>query len=173
MQYGHRAMQFLVGPGGLLTDLRVRVTATIRSLSSNRSSGKAAKGLGNTVAISVASEAMGHIFESEKFRVANWAGRLVELANEVLARGLLEGATAVIDGAPEPTEWWVEWVSVGDNNMCATCDSEGSIGFRPLSSLSTVPGGSTECRAKCRCVLVLWTKDEVSGGTAFRLGPLE
>lgn len=173
MQYGDRAMQFLRGPGGLLADLRARVGATVASLTANRAAGRAPRGLDSLVSVTVAAEAMTHVFDSEEFRIANWAGRLVELANEMLSSGVLEGSTVVRDGAPQPVEWWVEWVSVGDKHMCTTCDAEGAIGFRPLSTLTTVPGGNTECRARCRCVLVLWTKDEIQGGQAVRLGPLE
>jgi hypothetical protein len=170
--YRERAMAWLRDSGGMLADLRARVQVTINALVAQRARGaKADPRLGATVGADVAADAMFGAYAAEQHRIANWSGRLVEVANATLAAGVLEASTSVVDGAPRPTEWWVEWVHVGDRAMCATCTVEGQQGFRPLSQLPTVPGGDTECRARCRCVLVLWTRDEVERGSAQRLGP--
>jgi hypothetical protein len=170
--YGERAMAYLREPGGLVADLRVRVSLTIQSLVAERGKYNPPESLNGMVGVDVAADAMQGAFEAEQYRITNWSGRLVEVANAAAARGLLEAGTAVIDGGPQPTEWFVEWVHVGDRAMCATCTTEGDQGFRPLSSLTTVPGGDTECRARCRCVLVMWTRAEIEGGQAVRIGPV-
>ena len=170
--YGERAMSYLRDPGGLVADLRVRVSLTIQSLVAERGKYNPPESLNGMVGVDVAADAMHGAFASEEYRITNWSGRLVEVTNAAVARGLLEASTAVVDGGPQPTEWFVEWVHVGDRAMCATCTTEGQQGFRPLSSLTTVPGGDTECRARCRCVLVMWTRAEVEGGNAVRIGPV-
>jgi hypothetical protein len=172
-QYGARAMQYLAQPSGLLSDLRARAQATINSLVALRakSPGTAPANLDAEVSVAVASEAMEGAFVAQHHRVKSWSGRLVELANATLAQGLLEGSSSVVDGKLTAAEWMVEWVHVGDGAMCATCEDQGSRGFVPLSSLPTVPGGDTECRGNCRCVLVMWTKQEVETGNAIEIGP--
>ena len=70
------------------------------------------------------------------------------------------------------TRWFVEWVSEMDKRTCAVCAAEGDKDIRPLESLTVEPGGDTDCGAMCRCVLVLWTEEEVRRGRAERIGPL-
>ncbi len=112
------------------------------------------------------------IFDSNEFRISNWSGRLVDLANEVLSEGMKEGSGVEVvgqDGQKKTINWYFEWVSVGDNAMCGTCENEGKQDFRPVSTMRIQPGGATECRARCRCVVVFWREDEVRGGSAVRL----
>ena len=174
IQYGNRAMQFLLTDGGMMADLRTRLLATVDALVSRagpagRAAQRAPAGLGPDATSSEASEAADSAFAAQEHRIDNWSGRLVELASATLVAGVLEAGTGVVDGRVQPLEWMVEWVSVGDKRMCATCTTEGDAGFRPLVSLNTVPGGDTQCRARCRCVLVLWTRKEVDKGTAVPL----
>lgn len=170
-QYGNRAMQFLAEPNGMLSDLRARLLATIQALTvrSDRAAQHAPANLDAFVSVEEAVGAADGAFVAQHHRVKNWSGRLVELGNTMLVAGMLEASTVLEAGRPTPAEWMVEWVHAGDKNMCATCTIEGSAGFRPLSSLSTRPGGDTECRGKCRCVLVLWTRSEVDRGVAVPL----
>ena len=173
-QYGERAMQFLVDPGGLLADLRARVQVTVNAMVAQRARApgkRAPAGLNAEVSVGVAADAMDGAFVAEQHRVKAWSGRLVELANATLAAGMLEGSSAVVGGRLVPTEWYAEWVHVGDGNMCSTCEDQGSRGIVPLSTFPTVPGGATECRGNCRCVLVMWTAEEVAQSQAVEIGP--
>jgi hypothetical protein len=178
-QYGARAMEWLVQEGGMLADLRTRLTAIVDALVSRsgpagRAAHRAPEGLGPDASPGEAADAAGGAFDAEQHRVDNWSGRLVELATATFVAGMLQGGTVLEQGKPTPVEWWCEWVHVGDSRMCTTCEDQGAAGFRPLTSLPTVPGGDTECRARCRCVLVLWTRPEVEAGTAVPLsGRLE
>lgn len=177
-QYGERAMQYLQTDGGMLADLRTRLLATIdalvsRSGQAGRAAQHAPEGLGPDATTGEAADAAASAFDAQEHRIDNWSGRLVELASATLVAGMLAGGTSLEpgpDGArPTPAEWMVDWVAVGDKRMCETCTIEGDAGFRPLSSLTTVPGGDTRCMARCRCVLVLWTRKEVDAGTAVPL----
>lgn len=171
--YGERAMGFLVAPEGLVGTLRaemaVNVAAFTRSLAAPyvraaQSDIDLESGIAKVLAGFMAS------WWTNEHRVENWSGRLVELATQMLVDGTEEAST-VVD--PEEglmkTEWWAAWEAIGDEQTCATCDREAAAGFRPLSSFTTTPGGDTECRARCRCVTVLWRKEEVQDGTAVRL----
>lgn len=176
-QYGDRAIRYLCESGGMLNDLRARLAVTVSALTVRSrpvdvemASQKAPKNIDPESDEDTAFAAMAAAFVALKHRIKNWAGRLVELANQTMREGFLAGGTiAGATGEPEPVEWWAEWVSVGDNHMCQTCGDLGSDGFVLLSSLPTVPGGDTECGARCRCVLVLWTRAEVQAGRAVPL----
>ncbi len=118
--------------------------------------------------------AVRQVYDSNQFRIANWQGRLVELANQVVSDGM-EGHAQHTDEqgiTTEPQEWWAEWVSVGDESRCGTCRIEGTEGFRKLSQITRRPGGDTQCRGRCRCVLVFWLASEVASGKAERLSNL-
>jgi hypothetical protein len=110
--------------------------------------------------------------ESQAYRVDNWSGKLVELANRVFVDGLQEQANAENanpfrePGTP-PAQWYGEWVAVGDNRTCQVCRSLGAKGIVPLSTIPTVPGSpSTQCGARCRCVIVTWSAAQVASGEA-------
>lgn len=172
--YGSRAhgeaMGFLVDEKGLITTLRADLQALMLQLAS-RPTGRSEAD--DTAVEGATAAAM--IVDSNEYRIDNWGGRLVLYANQRAEEGLRENATVAGEdgGTPTDTEWMVEWCAVGDKNMCATCEREGNLGFRPLSALPTVPGGGTECRGRCRCVLVFWTREEVKGGTAISLSNAE
>lgn len=103
----------------------------------------------------------GHIFDAHRHRIYNWAGKLVDLAYRAINASLAYGS----DG-----EWHCEWISLDNERTCKTCRDEGQKGIRPVSHLPTLPGGATECRSRCKCVLVYWSPDEVASGSAKRFG---
>ncbi len=179
--YGDRAMRFLCDPGGLIADLRASLAAVVgavtddgqtRSALNARAVKPAPVGLTAGASAEEVLLSIGAVMESQKHRISNWSGKLVELSNQSFTEGLLDGSAEAgtgPDGQPAAVEWMVEWVNVGDNRMCPTCSIEGARGFVPVSQLSTMPGGATECGGRCRCVLVMWTRDEVNAGRAVPL----
>lgn len=177
-QYHAVAMGYLVEPGGLISDLRARLGATISVLTTRarpepetRAAQTAPKGIDSaTDKATVIASVLG-IFQAAKHRIKNWAGKLVELSNATTRDGVLEGSTVTDETGEDvrSADWFVEWVSVGDERQCVTCEDLGSRGFVPASSLLTVPGGATECGGRCRCVLVYWTRAEVATGSAVPL----
>lgn len=177
--YHDQAMGWLTQAGGLLPDLHARLLATVDALTMSDDSTRAASntpppGLDPADGLEAALSGFSSAFEANEFRIENWSGKLVELANTLMIDGVLEAGTVVATGpevaGPVAAEWWCEWVAVGDARMCTTCTTQGAIGFQPLAALSVRPGGATECGARCRCVVVLWTKGEVDGGAAVKLG---
>lgn len=175
--YQGQAMSYLKEDRGLIADLRAQlltlVAANIRGTEANtlvRARLQVREGEAEAFAIGILA-GVAKTFSRNQHRIKNWSGRLVELANNILGFGMAEGGDEPPEDeeGPAGTGWVVEWASVGDNRMCPTCDSEGSQGFRELSQLSTRPGGDTECRGRCRCVLVFWRQSEVTDGTAIRL----
>ena len=172
-QFHAVAMGYLVEPGGLISDLRARLAATIAAITTRsnvapetRAAQKAPRGIGAATDKPTVLSAVLGVLGSAKHRIQNWAGRLVGLSNQTTRDGMLEGSSVTdgTDGAVVAADWYVEWVSVGDQRECTTCEDLGSQGFVPASSLPTVPGGATECGARCRCVLVYWTRAEVAPG---------
>lgn len=121
------------------------------------------------VTTTAAMRGVGLAFSKQKPRIANWQGKLVEVANNAYKSEMLAAGTA----PSGKVEWWVEWVAEGDKQTCPVCAEEGAKDMRPLSTLMREPGGDTNCGGRCRCVLVMWTKDEVDSGKAERLGPLD
>lgn len=159
--YGVRALGYLTASGGLLSDVRATVLGIIAAATGPAARAvKPAAGVSPGMAETELLSAVTAAFDSSEYRVDNWSGKLTELASETLASGL---------GEQPEVEYWYEWVSVGDGDMCAICTREGTAGFRPVSQLLIHPGSSTFCRANCRCVLVYWTRDEVTSGSATRL----
>lgn len=164
--YRDGAMTHLAGPDGPLVAVAQRVSAAIST-----------RGVLEDLAARLAEVA--NAFDAFRHRIGNWAGRLVELghlaATSDVEAGAASGKAGGIDDAVEPesgaVDWWVEWSYVGDERTCSTCMQLGRAGFMRLSSLPTMPGGNTECRARCRCVLVYWTRDEIDSGRAQLLGP--
>lgn len=174
--YHDRAMAFL---DQLVSDVQTRVLNNVAAVQRAKVSAEA--GLGPDSTDGDLLEAVELSFNANEHRISNWSGRLVELTNLVLvvavtatsppAEPLPEGEVTPeqAEAAAAGNEWWCVWETVGDAETCDTCDREGSLPARPLSSLNTVPGGDTECRANCRCVLVVWTKQEVDAGVAEKL----
>lgn len=187
--YGAEQEGYLTRSGGLLSDVRTRISATLSAFAAERWGSEQARAETEIPDTGVGSEewwgavladAAAGAFDVNEHRIDAYAGRLVEVATASFTFGL-EASGSVADGTieePRPgarsaTEWWVEWVQTADDRTCPTCSLEGARGFVPLSSLTVRPGGGTECGGRCRCVLVVWTKEEVSRGEAFRLGPLD
>lgn len=195
--YHDRAMGYLIADGGVLSDVRRSITVGLAQIaSSNRAtsttttpakpwrreraerSETVSEQVGKAVALVDA------VWNANQYRIDNWSGKLVDLANEIVRSGLAEGGAPPPPTPPgeEPTggtgtggvreDWYAQWAAVGDQKMCRTCEREGRLGFRPVSALPTVPGDATECRGRCRCVLVFWTKSEVQNGTAVDLSDL-
>lgn len=169
--YQESAMRYLVAEKGIISDLKNRVTGLLvvhaRSEGDAEIAVVAATSTDSLIAGMETSEilaTMRDIFDSNEFRISNWSGKLLELASQVAYKGLIQSGS---EGAAE--EWYCEWVDVVDSAECSDCISEGNKGFRPLSTLTRLPGGNTKCMARCRCVLVYWTKDEVNKGTAVSL----
>lgn len=176
--YRDRSLGYLEQPGGLVADLRQRVLGVLVDVSDVRGRGPSGhvRGLGPGSSAGEVLLAVAGAFDSLRSRIANWAGRLVELASSTLAEEVVHGAgSGIANGIADPipgdtVEWWCEWSSVGDKRTCATCARLGSSGYMLASTLPTKPGGDTECRARCRCVLVMWTRAEIDGGRAELLG---
>jgi len=170
--YHVRAVNYLIQPKGLVSDIRQQVTEVILGVArAKRAVDVDPTAVLEGVDVALILGTIRRIFDSEEFRISNWSGRLVELANEIFKSGMEESSLAVqpdpaVDAGPE---WWFEWVAVDDAGTCPTCVSQGGAGFRPISQMTVQPGGGTECRGRCRCVLVYWTADEVKSGKAISL----
>ncbi|MBU6287609.1 MAG: phage portal protein [Chloroflexi bacterium] len=170
--YQARAMAYLVAPDGLLGEVQTEMAAIIgRATGEPQPEGRArgeSRDVWPGVPEALLLAAILKVWQANRYRITNWSGKLVELANQIFGEGMTEGAVG-----PTPQtgagEWFVEWVAVGDDRMCSVCSAQGRSGFRPLSQLHVLPGGDTRCRANCRCVLVYWTRDEVSSGAAVSL----
>lgn len=177
--YFARAMQFLTADGGPIQDAKRAVQEAIRAaVQAQRAlldppehraelDPTAFKSIIDEATLLATTEAA---FNGQEFRLYHWSGKLNELSNDVLTRTL--DALSVAEGRTVTT-WYAEWVYVGDKATCQTCEQEGMQGIRPLSAFKTRPGGDTECRGNCRCVLVVWTREEVESGRAERLGPID
>lgn len=112
-------------------------------------------------------------WRGQAHRIENWSGKLVELANDTMRETLSEAALAENTAPDRPddeplVEWWGEWVAVGDSRMCGDCLNEGLLGFRPLSAFTRVPG-QTACLGRDRCVITVWTREEIDSGKAVSL----
>ena len=184
--YRAQAMGYLTDAGGLLSDIRAQLLTLIgASIRGTPTSAHAIRAMragdvtrqqdgGESLALALLG-AVAKVFDRNSYRIENWSGRLVELANKVGIGGMRDGDS----GAPPPDDggkgrsddgdWMVEWVAVGDGQTCGICEDEAARGFQPLAQLRTQPGGATYCRGRCRCVLVYWTRGEVTRGEATRL----
>jgi len=131
---------------------------------------KAAKGAKPGIETEEAVSIVGRVFESNETRINNWSGKAIQLANQMLADGMMEGSQS--DDEEGRVDWWYEWVSVSDDRTCPTCVDEGGQGFRRLANMSVAPGGDTRCGARCRCVVVLWSENEINDGSAIELGTI-
>jgi len=161
-QYANAHLQYLTSSSGLLGKLHRELTGLIAATVDHRAA-LVFKAVEHGVIRSGKDAfltAITSLFASQRHRVGNWAGKLVELANQLLLAGFA-AAEALTAGEQE---WWGEWVAVGDNRMCQDCAREGAAGLRPMRQIRLVPGGDTRCGARCRCYLVAWTGDEVKSG---------
>ncbi len=191
--YHDDAMRWLTAPDGPLVNIYLRSQKVIQSPTDNRSMLERATPVDPTkvdyidaddiddglidaadgaivITAKEASKGIAAAWGANRWRINNWQGKLAYLANQAMVGEMSSAGTLAGVG---PVEWYVEWVANLDRRTCTTCRSEGDKGFRPLSSLTIEPGGDTECGAHCRCVLVMWTKDEVTGGVAEQFGPLK
>ena len=182
--YADEAIHYLKYPEGMLgvmkTELMLLVDGLTRSIDGSsietRTDPKqpnitTPKGIELGIEAKTAVKITTKVFDRNEFRIGNWSGKLVALANELMREGIIAAGTAT--GENVRIEWYYEWVSVGDNRTCPTCIVEGNGGFRPLSTMGIRPGSGTVCGARCRCVIVLWTKPEVDSGTAVSLSPVD
>lgn len=170
--YYQQAMGYLSAPDGPIEAVKrsvAEITAASERAGQDGTLDPEAVAEASRAALAAAVVAVEAAFSGNEHRIMNWSGRLVDLSNIVMVRALEEAGRA--SGVDGPVEWYAEWVSNSDERTCPTCVSEGSAGIRPLRDITRRPGGETECRARCRCVLVLWRRDEVESGKAIRLGP--
>jgi hypothetical protein len=114
----------------------------------------------------MAQEALIAPMDSNEVRISNWSGKLGMLANQTYAQRLQEAGTILDEKGLRSAEWWAQWVAVGDDRTCSICRTESLLPIRPVSQFTVMPGGDTDCGARCRCVLVYWTQEEVSSGEA-------
>lgn len=169
--YHRNAMGYLSDTGGLTFDLRARTVALMEGMKrANEKEVRAKIPELATSSIEDAVEALSSAWSSMRFRVKNWSGRLVELANNVLTASMNEESTVVdpVTGL-KSTDWFTEWVAVSDKSTCSVCETEALAGFVLASARTREPGGDTPCRGKCRCVMTWWTRSEVENGTAVKL----
>lgn len=181
--FRNQAMGYLDLQGGLISDLRLRLLSIAYAITSDRATidppdvRVRLSELNPTATASAVLSAVAASFDSLRSRVRNWTGKLVELANQVFAEEAdAAGALATAEGgggsiaadaiALAVAEPWVEWICVHDDRSCDTCRALSARGFMRLGDLPTYPGGDTECRSNCRCVLVIWQKGEIDDGTA-------
>jgi phage portal protein BeeE len=188
--YGAEQEGYLRANGGLLSSVSTRISGAVAAFASSRFGAEAARASTEIPDTGAGSEEwwgalladeIAAAWDANEHRIDLYAGRLVDVASSAFAFSLEATATVAEGTIEEPrpgagpaarTEWWCEWVMTLDDATCPTCRREGNNGFVPLSSLTVKPGGGTECNGRCRCVLVVWTKDEVTSGDAFRLGPM-
>lgn len=160
-RYHDQAMEYL---DQLMDDVSNRALANIAAARSMaRAKTDAESNVASGAALAVLLAAVAKSFDAAKHRIDNWSGKLVDLAWEVFGSAMAEGGTGT-----EGEEWWVIWEDVGDLRECTDCEEQGGYPARPLSALPYMPGGATQCRGRCRCVLTMWTRAEVMDGTAVR-----
>lgn len=175
--YAAQAMSFLMAESGPIKKTKRRIERLVEALTQRHQTTIEAPEirapfdelLANLEDEAVVAAAADLAFDVEEFRIGNWSGKLNDLSNQTLVEGLERVQEA--EGIEGRVEWWAEWVYVGDDGSCETCTREGEAGIRPLSRIPVRPGGDTECRGRCRCVLVVWRKDEVDDGTAVSMSP--
>jgi hypothetical protein len=168
--YHQEAMSWLTQAGGIMPTVKARLNESISNLT--RGEAPIAEFDGDNSA-EMATVALLAGLTANRFRIHNWSGKLVMLANEQMTKSIQKMPTVLLaDGeiaGPQMTEWYVDWSSVADDRVCTTCRNEAAKPIRALGELVTLPGGDTECGARCRCVLVYWTAEEVRSGLAFKL----
>jgi hypothetical protein len=170
------AMQWLEDSRGLVGTLRKNVIEMIdrAALAQVRSERIDSIDIGSSadhVIDSVDSE-----FAAQAHRVENWSGKLVALASSSMSQSVQSTVTTNLlpdpdTGEPSTTVWYYEWAAASGQN-CATCSFEGGAGYREVSQATVLPGQGTICGARCRCVIVYWTKQEVDTGHAVSLTDL-
>lgn len=191
--YAMEQIGYLTANDGLLADVRLRTIAALTLLedSDERADvqiptidddlpagaapvGSKAKRTAMAVALAEAA------WDANEHRIASYGGRLVEVSNSTFVLGLEKAGTAVggtpsnpdtAGGPTQATQWYAEWAATLDSRTCPECEFEGSQGIRPLSQIQIRPGGATTCGGRCRCVLVVWTEQEVKSGEALKVGP--
>jgi hypothetical protein len=168
-------MSWLTSTGGIMPDVRARLQETVASLTRGDSA-IAEFDVDGSVEMAIVALSAGMV--ANRFRIHNWSGKLVMLANETMTTALGKASTVLLDAGdegadgitgPRVTQWYVDWANVGDARVCPTCVTEGAKPIRPMSELVTMPGGDTECGARCRCVLIYWTSEEVRSGIAQKI----
>ncbi len=173
--YHQEAMSWLTSAGGIMPDVRARLQETVASLTRGDSA-IAEFDVDGSVEMAIVALSAGMV--ANRFRIHNWSGKLVMLANETMTTALGKASTVLLDAGdegadgitgPRVTQWYVDWANVGDARVCPTCVTEGAKPIRLMSELVTMPGGDTECGARCRCVLIYWTSEEVRSGIAQKI----
>ena len=159
------AMSQLAAVDGLIGELRSSLHEILRNAStpSERSLSSLINAISELSGVSQVVEAAANAFNTMAHRVNNWSGKLVDLANQMFVETLLSEVTT--DAQDRATVWYYEWATAGGRS-CPTCANEGAMGFRRVVAEMLKPGQDTQCRGNCRCVLVMWTQQEVESGEA-------
>ena len=158
--FAQEAMQYLGDEVGLVGTLK----QSVRQIISNATLSQRSRITDVTpeVATSAVASVVAKTFKAQEFRIENWSGKLVSLSTNTLVETLNSVAEVTDERA---VVWMYEWVSQSGKN-CITCASEGAGGFRYVQDLAVYPTQDTRCGARCRCVLVFWTQEEVENGSA-------
>ena len=173
--YAVEAMQYLVDEQGLVGTLREQLRRLVQNASAPQARTKGVEVLVDEITDDASRAEViatsSAVFAANAHRVTNWTGKLVGLANRVLAATLESVVAVETDKLGEDARavvWYYEWVSAGGRS-CPICADEGVQGFRKIERIARYPGEDTYCGANCRCVVVLWTESEVRSGAAVSL----
>jgi hypothetical protein len=153
------AMGYLGAENGLLTDVSREVMRVLTEEFDG-----ATRAIPGGTSITGALTAVSRAWDAARYRIGNWVGRLIGLANAVLSQQALSAAAGFNPADP----LWCEWADVGPPGECQSCIDLGSKGWIELATMGgQVPGdGATECRSNCRCVLRVFRRSEIDNGTA-------
>ena len=164
------SMEYLTGSRGLVGTLRDQLRRVVSNTTLARSLDTEIDELTPDTPSSLTVSMTASTFAVNSHRVGLVTGQLVGLTNEVLAEALTSVVLTTQDqeGITRPVVWMVEWVSAGGRS-CPICAAQGVAGFQRLDQLAAYPGADTYCGGNCRCVLVLWTREEVESGRAVSL----
>jgi hypothetical protein len=166
--YHQEAMGWLRSPGGLMMDVESTILENLTQLTRTNDNAIAEYDTEDAATAAVALAIAPLI--ANRFRIHNYSGKLVMLANETASRVIAANSSAVNEsGDLVSADWYVQWLANLDDRTCSDCVVEADKPIRPLGELVTFPGGDTQCGARCRCVLVYWTKNEVETGESVDL----
>lgn len=141
--YHTRAMGYLWSDRGILSDLKAQLQQLMVVAVRSRQVREAPPETAELLAM------VRGIFDRNEHRIGNWAGKLIELASMVAARGI---------ESQKGDEWQVQWVNPTDDGECPDCRAEHKKGVHALSELQRYPAGALQCGGRCRCVLVFSEK---------------
>jgi hypothetical protein len=166
------AMAWLGDSGGLVGTMRSRVSTIIERATMTRS--VRIDKIDSDSEMYEVIETVDGEFAAQAHRIDNWSGKMVPVATVAATRALENTSALITDpatGEERVVIWMYEWAASA-GRTCPTCTYEGGSGYRRLDQASVMPGQGTICGARCRCVLVFWTEEEVKDGRAISLTEL-